>query len=187
MSMGDVTLELPGQVRIVVPDDLDVTTTYVLQEQGDWFEDEMRFVRALARPGMRVIDAGANFGVYALTFAGAVGPTGRVWAVEPGAQALAYLARSVAANDYTNLEILPCALFARRRPRISRQRRQPGNAPLERREGRRCDRNSHPRQPRPHRHRFRQDRRRRRGSQCAGRRHAVSRARNAADDDRVPR
>ena len=110
MSARDITLELPGGVHIVVPDDLDVTTTYVLQEQGDWFEDEMRFVRAFARPGMRCIDAGANFGVYALTFAGAAGPAGRVWAVEPGAQALAYLARSIAANEFQNLEILPCAL-----------------------------------------------------------------------------
>lgn len=42
-----ITLTLVDGVRIVVPDSLDLITPYVLQEQQDWFEDEIKFVRFL--------------------------------------------------------------------------------------------------------------------------------------------
>ena len=106
----DLMLEMPDGARIVVPDDLRITTTYVLLEQHDWFEDEIRFLRAAIRPGMRAIDAGANFGVYTLSLARSVGASGRVWAVEPGEQAANYLARSIAANQFSHVELLRCAL-----------------------------------------------------------------------------
>lgn len=106
----DLTLAMPDGVRIVVPDDLRITSTYVLLEQQDWFEDEIRFLRAAMQPGMRAIDAGANFGVYTLALARCVGASGRVWAVEPGEPAANYLARSIAANGFSQAELLRCAL-----------------------------------------------------------------------------
>jgi len=107
---AELNLVMPGDVKIIVPDDLHVTTAYVLQEQGDWFEDEIRFVRAFIRPGMRAVDVGANFGVYSLTLARAVGAAGRVWAIEPGTQAAQFLARSIAANSFSQVEVIRCAL-----------------------------------------------------------------------------
>ncbi|MCE9641866.1 MAG: FkbM family methyltransferase [Betaproteobacteria bacterium] len=106
----DLTLAMPDGVRIVVPDDLRITSTYVLLEQQDWFEDEIRFLRAAMQPGMRAIDAGANFGVYTLALARCVGAGGRVWAVEPGEQAAGYLARSIATNGFSQVELIRCAL-----------------------------------------------------------------------------
>jgi FkbM family methyltransferase len=107
---ADLTVSLADGVKIVVPDDLRLITPYVLQEQGDWFEDEIRFVRAWAKPGFRALDVGANYGVYALTMAQRAGSSGRVWAVEPGADVLACLARSIQANGFSNVELLPVAL-----------------------------------------------------------------------------
>ena len=106
----DLTLEMPDGAKIVVPDDLRITTTYVLLEQQDWFEDEIRFLRAAVEPGMRALDAGANFGVYTLALAQCVGPGGRVWAVEPGEPAADYLARSIVANGFGHVELIRCAL-----------------------------------------------------------------------------
>ena len=40
----DLTLTIVDGVRVVVPDNLNHATPYVLQEQGDWFEDEIRFL-----------------------------------------------------------------------------------------------------------------------------------------------
>jgi hypothetical protein len=60
------TLTLVDGVRIIVPDSLNIITTYVLREQKDWFEDEIKFLRQLLQPGDRVIDVGANYGVYTL-------------------------------------------------------------------------------------------------------------------------
>ena len=81
--IATTTLTMVDGVRIVVPDSLDLITPYVLLEQQDWFEDEIKFLRRLLQPGQKVIDVGANYGVYTLSMAQTVGPTGRVWAFEP--------------------------------------------------------------------------------------------------------
>ena len=64
-----ISLSLVDGTTIVVPDSLNLLTTYILQEQGDWFEDEIKFLRKLVQPGQVVIDIGANYGVYALCLA----------------------------------------------------------------------------------------------------------------------
>jgi FkbM family methyltransferase len=108
--MRTSTLEIAGGVKIVVPDSLNLLTPYVLFEQRDWFEDEIGFVRRLLRPGQRTIDIGANYGVYALTMAKIVGPTGAVWAFEPASSTAALLAQGVAANNYSQVVIECSAL-----------------------------------------------------------------------------
>ena len=62
-------LPLPGGLQIQVPDSLDLITPYVLLEQGDWFEDEIKFLRKILRSGEKIIDIGANYGTYTLTMA----------------------------------------------------------------------------------------------------------------------
>src|SRR5262245_49856976 len=104
------TVTLIDGVRVVVPDTLDLLTPYVLQEQQDWFEDEIKFLRRLLRPGHRVIDIGANYGVYALPMAQAVGPAGRVWAFEPASGTASLLAAGIAANGFTHVSLERSAL-----------------------------------------------------------------------------
>ena len=72
------TLTLIDGVRVVVPDSLDLITPYVLREQQDWFEEEIKFLRRFLQPGQNVIDIGANYGVYTLSMAQAVGSNGHV-------------------------------------------------------------------------------------------------------------
>ena len=55
------------------------------------------FARHL-RPGMTVIDVGANFGYYTLLFGALVGSSGHVYAVEPNPEVVAKLRRSVDLN-----------------------------------------------------------------------------------------
>src|SRR5262245_6536024 len=104
------TVTLVDGVRVVVPDTLDLITPYVLQEQGDWFEDEIKFLRRLLRPGQQVIDIGANYGVYALSMARAVGPAGRVWAFEPASDTAELLAAGIHANGFDHVSLEQCAL-----------------------------------------------------------------------------
>ena len=47
-------LTIVDGVRVVVPDSLDMITPYVLREQQDWFEDEIKFLRRLLQPGDKV-------------------------------------------------------------------------------------------------------------------------------------
>jgi len=105
-----ITLPLNGDIQVVLPDSLEQISTYVLQEQGDWFEDEIRFVRTLIEGGQQAIDIGANYGMFTLSLAKAVGPTGRVWAVEPASSTAAFLRESVQLNGFEQVHIDQLAL-----------------------------------------------------------------------------
>ncbi len=56
------------------------------------------FFARQVRPGMTVIDVGANFGYYTLLLGALVGSTGRVYAIEPNPAVVEKLRRSVALN-----------------------------------------------------------------------------------------
>lgn len=108
--MNTTVLQLIDGTRIVVPDSIGQMTSYVLCEQQDWFEDEIRFLRRLLRPGQKVVDIGANHGVYGLSMARAVGPSGRVWCFEPASTTAALLAQGIAANGYNQVKLHQQAL-----------------------------------------------------------------------------
>lgn len=99
------TCTIASDIKVVVLDSLEQITTYVLKEQHDWFEDEIRFVRMLLNPGDSVIDLGANLGVYALSMARVVGKRGRVTAFEPASETAALLRASALLNGFTQLEV----------------------------------------------------------------------------------
>jgi FkbM family methyltransferase len=105
-----ITLTLVDGVQIVVPNSLDLITPYVLQEQQDWFEDEIQFLRLLLLPGQKAIDIGANYGVYALPMARLVGPEGHVWAFEPAPETARLLAKGITANGFRQITLERAAL-----------------------------------------------------------------------------
>ncbi|HCI47684.1 MAG TPA: hypothetical protein DFI00_10355 [Rhodospirillaceae bacterium] len=109
---GQDALEITivDDLKVVVPNDLSQMTPFVLLEQEDWFEDEIGFIRKLAQPGVNMLDIGANFGLYTLAMAKAIGGDGRFWAVEPASNTAGFLRRSVAANDFKAIEVLQMAL-----------------------------------------------------------------------------
>ncbi len=105
-----VTLPMVDGINVVVPDSLKLITPYVLREQQDWFEDEIRFLRRLLQPGQKIVDIGANYGLYTLSMAGTVGPSGHVWAFEPASATAAFLRESIVANGFDNVTLERCAL-----------------------------------------------------------------------------
>lgn len=58
-----------GSVEVAVTDSLDDLPTYVLKEQGKWFDPEYDFVIELAQAGWRAVDIGADAGAYAVPMA----------------------------------------------------------------------------------------------------------------------
>jgi FkbM family methyltransferase len=109
-QMSERYIRIRGDVVVGVPPRLRCLTTWVLLEQEDWFEKEIAFVRRWLKPGMRAIDIGANFGVYALTMARLVGSSGKVWAFEPARETAAAFGRSIAQNGFRNLHLVEAAL-----------------------------------------------------------------------------
>lgn len=107
---SSTSITLVDGVRVVVPDSLHLITPYVVMEELDWFEDEIKFLRRLLRPGQKVIDIGANYGAYTLSMAQAVGRTGCVWAFEPASSTARLLAEGIAANGFSQIVLEQSAL-----------------------------------------------------------------------------
>lgn len=104
-------VEIPLGVKICVENDLTQMSTYVLLEQEDWFEDDMSFMRRFVKPGMRILDIGANHGVYGLTFARLLEDAGHVWAIEPASQPGAMIEAGIRLNGLQErISLLPVAL-----------------------------------------------------------------------------
>ncbi len=105
-SVPRISLPLVDGAMVTVPDDPALMTPFVLREQGDWFEDEIRFLRTYLLPGMAVVDVGANYGCYTLASARRVGAMGRVWAYEPASLPGECLAESIRPYPWISLHRL---------------------------------------------------------------------------------
>ena len=73
---------------------------------------ELQQVVANLAPGDTFVDAGANFGLFVLYAAKAVGPTGGVLAIEPNPKLVERMRFNVAANEFSHVSIVPVALGA---------------------------------------------------------------------------
>lgn len=113
LSRLTLEVELAAGGTIVVPSALDLITPYVLLEQRDWFEDEIHFVRRLLREGEGAVDVGANFGVYTLAMARAVGARGRVVAYEPASATFAFLQETLRKSGLSQVEAVCAAISSR--------------------------------------------------------------------------
>jgi FkbM family methyltransferase len=71
---------------------------------------EVRFLRSIARPGMRAIDAGANVGVTAVALAKHVAEKGHVYAFEPVPEFYAALNENLSRNRVENVSTHRLAL-----------------------------------------------------------------------------
>jgi FkbM family methyltransferase len=85
-------------------------TSMALGLRAGTYERAMRqvFARAL-RPGVEVLDVGANVGLYAVVAGMRVGPGGAVVAVEPLPEARELLVRNLKNNQTQNVTVLPVA------------------------------------------------------------------------------
>ncbi|MHC4114908.1 MAG: FkbM family methyltransferase [Planctomycetota bacterium] len=101
-------LSLPYDLaRIHLYPDLENITTYVLLEQGDWFEkSDLNFFRSIIRPDDTVFDLGANVGPYSISAAART--NGKVISVEPALRTFELLNRS--ASQFPNMIAIHTAI-----------------------------------------------------------------------------
>ncbi len=76
---------------------------------GVYEKAETRFFKSACRDGMTFLDVGANLGYYTALATRAVGPNGRVLAVEPDPDSFGYLEQTIAANAVGNVQAFPVA------------------------------------------------------------------------------
>ena len=81
--------------------------------QGRRFIQERALLEGLVRPGMQVVDVGANIGYCTMMFSSLVGERGRVWSLEPDPVNLLELEATVAENRLAGqVTVLPVAAGA---------------------------------------------------------------------------
>jgi FkbM family methyltransferase len=76
---------------------------------GVWEPDITAWIRDRLSPGATVVDVGANIGYFTLLAAAAVGPGGKVHAVEPLPSTVDVLKRNIALNEFANVTVHPVA------------------------------------------------------------------------------
>ena len=69
---------------------------------NDWENEEVKFIVDQLKAGDVMLDIGANVGVYTLTAARKVGPSGHVFSIEPRKDTAEYLRRAIAENSFEN-------------------------------------------------------------------------------------
>ena len=77
---------------------------------GAYEEGEISVLCSLVHQGDQVMDVGANIGIYSLYLSRAVGPTGKVIAVEPDPDNLVLLRKNLDVNGCDNVVVVPFAL-----------------------------------------------------------------------------
>ncbi len=84
-----------------------------LYVSGTFEPNEFHFLGQILKPGMTMLDVGANEGLYTLFSARRVGPAGRVVAFEPSSRERSRLEHNVARNRFGNVTVVPCAVGSR--------------------------------------------------------------------------
>lgn len=93
-------LERRGAVVVLNPRDPVVSGALTL---GVYEKAETAFFCAVCRPGMTVLDVGANIGYYTALACTRVRPSGKIVALEPDVENFEFLKRTVAANGASNV------------------------------------------------------------------------------------
>lgn len=108
-----VLKELPTGSRVWV--DLSDQAIGVRILHGVYEPEETAFVLRTLKPGMTVIDLGANIGYFSLLMADLVGRRGKVYACEPLPRNLALLRRSLAENKFQRRVVVVAAAIGARK------------------------------------------------------------------------
>lgn len=91
--------------------DLDLSDYIQRTIYFDMYETvETQWVEDLLKPGMTMVDAGANVGYYTLLAASLVGPSGRVFAFEPSRRIMKKLHRVVVRNNLHQVRCVAAGL-----------------------------------------------------------------------------
>ena len=109
-DLGGFNVLVNGRDAIYVTNKNDVFVGRSLCLYGEYCEQEFDLLRAMAKPGMCIVDVGANCGSHAVRLAKIVGANGRVVAIEPQPPVFQELAATMALNSLTNVDCYPYIL-----------------------------------------------------------------------------
>jgi FkbM family methyltransferase len=104
---SQVVARTPAGARLPLAADTALAST--LWETGEFELQELTWAGRLASPGSCAFDVGANVGLFAVDLSRAVGPTGRVIAIEPLTATAELLRSNIENNNCRNVEVVVAA------------------------------------------------------------------------------
>ena len=90
----------------------DAVITPIIRASGVWEEELGTLLRSLLKPGMTAVDVGGNIGYVALLMAEAVGPSGRVVAIEPDPRNAHVLRLNAGRTRGARIEVIEAAAWS---------------------------------------------------------------------------
>jgi FkbM family methyltransferase len=100
-------VSLDGFVLYASPEDLAVGKHII--DNGSYEPNVSELFRQTVTKGMQVLDVGANIGFYTMLAASLVGPTGKVWSVEPNPENVRMILASRAQNGFNHAAVFQAA------------------------------------------------------------------------------
>jgi FkbM family methyltransferase len=111
LGKGQVLCEIAtGQMMILAADDRSITP--LMLRDGFFDPGLTRFLIRTLRPGMTFVDVGANMGVYTMLGAHAVGPRGKVLAIEANPELAEIVQTNILVNGLTGYATVVSAAVA---------------------------------------------------------------------------
>ena len=117
-SRRELTRQMPAEIDIAdladfkIYFDLNDAAVGKFVRDSNYEPEVTAVFRNILRPGMGVLDIGANIGYFSMLSATIVGVAGRVFAVEPNQQNVKLLEASRRLNGFQQISILPLAAAA---------------------------------------------------------------------------
>ncbi len=102
----DIAWHFDTRLRVILSNDV----SQQLFIAGCLEPNEMAFMDRFLKPGMQVMDIGANEGCYSVLCGAKVGEKGKVWAFEPSPREFAVLKANADQNPNLNISCFPVAI-----------------------------------------------------------------------------
>ena len=103
VECGDLNVMVSAKHGRMLVNRHDIYIGRSILELGEFSEGEVDLLSQVVRPGAVVVEAGANIGTHTLPLARLVGPSGRVFAMEPQRIVFQLLCANMALNSVTNV------------------------------------------------------------------------------------
>jgi FkbM family methyltransferase len=127
---GDIVLRIISKIKKWTPHPNGSFGTEMRLLLRFYEPESVAVCKKIIKPGMTVLDIGADIGYYSLLFSKLVKETGRVYAFEPDPEVFDILSKNIKSSKYKNIHIVQSAISDRSGKAVFFESEKPGRHSL---------------------------------------------------------